>query len=140
MNKNLNKNASLLLQPTSSVTLGKSPGGESCLIALSVKTLHFLQIEGKAPHQQKDYDLLYCGGLEQNPQYLRGMSVLDQTKPSGNKVTLWGGRLHGRVPFTLFPFLSLHTGSRLPNEMLVIGHQGCEEKEENGPAKIHHHP
>ncbi|KAF6128064.1 ubinuclein 1 [Phyllostomus discolor] len=34
--------------------------------------LHFLQIEGKTLHQQKDYGSLYCGSLELNPQYLRG--------------------------------------------------------------------
>lgn len=34
----------------------------------------FLQTEGKSLHQQKDY-LLYCSGLELNPQYLRGMPV-----------------------------------------------------------------
>lgn len=30
----------------------------------------FLQIEGKAVPQQKDYDLLHCGGLEPDLQYL----------------------------------------------------------------------
>ena len=35
--------------------------------------LHFLQIEGKTLHQQKDYELHYCGGLEPKLQYLRGV-------------------------------------------------------------------
>lgn len=34
--------------------------------------LHFLQIENKTLHKQKDYHSLYCGSLEPNPQYLRG--------------------------------------------------------------------
>lgn len=33
--------------------------------------LHYLQIEGKTLHQQKDYSSLYCGSLELNLQYLR---------------------------------------------------------------------
>ena len=37
--------------------------------------LHFLQMEGKTLHQQKDYGSLYCGSLELNPQCLRGMLV-----------------------------------------------------------------
>lgn len=36
----------------------------------------FFQIEGKAFHQQKDYGLLYCGGLESNLQHLRGMPLV----------------------------------------------------------------
>lgn len=41
---------------------------------------HFLQSEGKNIHQQKDCNLLncnilYCGGLELNPQYLQDVSV-----------------------------------------------------------------
>lgn len=33
----------------------------------------FLQMEGKILHQQKDYNSLYCGGL----QYLPGMPALN---------------------------------------------------------------
>lgn len=44
-------------------------GAVAC-VALGTKMLRFLQIEGKTLHQQKDYDLLYCGCLERNLQYL----------------------------------------------------------------------
>lgn len=38
--------------------------------------MRFLQTEGKSLHQQKDQDLLYCHGLEPNPQYLQRLPVL----------------------------------------------------------------
>ena len=48
-----------------------------CILLYCVpQMLHFLQIEGKTLHQQKDYNSLYISGLEPNPQYLQGMSVL----------------------------------------------------------------
>lgn len=35
----------------------------------------FKQTEGKTLQEQKDYDSLYCNGLEPNLQYLLGMPV-----------------------------------------------------------------
>ena len=35
----------------------------------------FFQIEGKILHQYKDYNLFYCDGLQQNLQYLQGVST-----------------------------------------------------------------
>lgn len=48
-----------------------------CFIVLRFTALHryyaFLQMEGKILHQEKDYNSLYCGGL----QYLPGMPALN---------------------------------------------------------------
>lgn len=49
------------------------------LILMHFAYLHFTvvsyKLKEKTPHQQKDYSLFYCCGLELNLQYLWGMPV-----------------------------------------------------------------
>lgn len=55
-----------------------SCGHTSCYCALldcASQVLPFLQIEGNTLHRQKDYNPLYCLGLELNPQCLLSMPV-----------------------------------------------------------------
>ena len=47
------------------------------LLYWALQVLYFFkQIEGKTIHKQKDYALLYCGGLETKTQYLQGIPVV----------------------------------------------------------------